>query len=512
MLKNTIFLLLITILLIKPISADPLPLANSVNECSTIGEKSSLKAGWYINEPYQYLESISRSVNLSGMDVELLNLYSRNLNIKIDYQELDWDHQLSMLKAGNLDLISNIAYSDERAKFLYYSIPYRYEEYAFFTQKLYTNLVFTNIKDFVESIKMQGLKLGIVEGMVYADPGLDAFLNDPINRANITKYSNAMSALNALLREDIDGVIDDKVSSSLAVLKSGKQSQIQEIDLHIGGPIYIAFNKQTLSESTVEKFNEAIREYQGNNEFNKIVRAYTYPAVFTKLVNSKWFSTITLLGIIGFSISSLIVAARYNTNLLGTIICTLLPVIGGGIMRDLMANTEKATILLSPHIICYVLSIIAFGFCILRFLNYNNESNNHYLNTFFNKILLVSDSIGQVAFSVLGVALAAINNIYPLEVWGTFFAFLTANGGGIIRDSLIKDKIGIIHENEVHAEIYIVASFMLSMFLANQTPETMPEVISLAFIVTIIGSIITQIIVSYLKVPNLKFYKFTSKK
>jgi uncharacterized membrane protein YeiH len=139
------------------------------------------------------------------------------------------------------------------------------------------------------------------------------------------------------------------------------------------------------------------------------------------------FEIADIIGIIAFSMSGFLVAARNHLDLLGVLLATFLTALGGGIMRDITVHQLPFTFTHNyPTIIVLIvlLLLIVFKF--------------HEKESFENKpLFILSDSIGLISFSITG-ALIAIE--HHLNLPGVLaLAFLTAVGGGITRDVIINE-------------------------------------------------------------------------
>jgi uncharacterized membrane protein YeiH len=139
------------------------------------------------------------------------------------------------------------------------------------------------------------------------------------------------------------------------------------------------------------------------------------------------FEVAEYIGIVAFAISGFFVAVRNKLDLLGILIATFLTALGGGIIRDIavdkipytFSNDNPALIVLSVLIL-----LILFKF-------HKKESIES------KPLFIISDSIGLVSFSITG-ALIAIEHHFNLT--GVLaISFVTAVGGGIVRDVIINE-------------------------------------------------------------------------
>ncbi len=139
------------------------------------------------------------------------------------------------------------------------------------------------------------------------------------------------------------------------------------------------------------------------------------------------FEVAEYIGIIAFAISGFFVAVRNKLDFLGALISVFLTALGGGIIRDIAVDKTPYTF--THSIPALTILIVMILLILFRF---------HKRDSIENKLLFIlSDSIGLISFSITG-ALIAIEA--ELNLTGVLaLAFVTAVGGGIIRDVIINE-------------------------------------------------------------------------
>ena len=139
------------------------------------------------------------------------------------------------------------------------------------------------------------------------------------------------------------------------------------------------------------------------------------------------FEVAEYIGIIAFAISGFFVAVRNKLDFLGALISVFLTALGGGIIRDIAVDRTPYTF--THSIPALTILIVMILLILFRF---------HRRDSIENKLLFIlSDSIGLISFSITG-ALIAIEA--ELNLTGVLaLAFVTAVGGGIIRDVIINE-------------------------------------------------------------------------
>lgn len=139
------------------------------------------------------------------------------------------------------------------------------------------------------------------------------------------------------------------------------------------------------------------------------------------------FEIAEYIGIIAFATSGFFVAARNKLDFLGTLISVFLTALGGGIIRDIVVDKTPYTFTHNAPAITILIVMILL--VIFRFNKKESIENK--------PLFIISDSIGLISFSITGslIALQAGLNLTGVLA----LSFVTAVGGGIIRDVIINE-------------------------------------------------------------------------
>jgi len=154
-----------------------------------------------------------------------------------------------------------------------------------------------------------------------------------------------------------------------------------------------------------------------------------------------------IIGILAFALSGYLSATRKGADLLGVFIISFVTAFAGGLIRDISIN--KIPSLYYDNLSFYLVLFVMF-FAYLFKLHEKNIEDSFYFK--------FADSIGLVAFSISG-ALAAIS--LDMSIFGVLLlSLITATGGGILRDLLLRKKVFLLHE-----DIYGVLSLFIGFFV-----------------------------------------------
>lgn len=77
-----------------------------------------------------------RSQDVTGIDIDLLEMLSRRLGVPYTIRRMPWARCLEFMRTGEADLITGLAHTEERARYIRYSeIPYHTVFPAFYVRK-----------------------------------------------------------------------------------------------------------------------------------------------------------------------------------------------------------------------------------------------------------------------------------------------------------------------------------------------------------------------------------------
>ena len=139
------------------------------------------------------------------------------------------------------------------------------------------------------------------------------------------------------------------------------------------------------------------------------------------------FEIAEYIGIIAFAMSGFFIATRNKLDFLGVLISVFLTALGGGVMRDVIVDKTPYTF--TNNTPAFIIVAVMTLLVIFRF---------HKRESIENKpLFILSDSIGLISFSITGAIIAIESQLNLTGVLA--LSFITAVGGGIIRDVIINE-------------------------------------------------------------------------
>lgn len=150
-----------------------------------------------------------------------------------------------------------------------------------------------------------------------------------------------------------------------------------------------------------------------------------------------------IIGIICFALSGFLIAVHYNLDILGVFISAFLTALGGGMIRDVLANKTPYVFTDTIPVILVIATVF-----ISLILKLHKIDDLEGKTTF-----IISDAVGLVSFAITGSLIAIENDFNFLGV--LILAFITAVGGGTIRDVLIN-RVPSVLVSEFYATVAII--------------------------------------------------------
>ncbi|MCO6504285.1 MAG: trimeric intracellular cation channel family protein [Snodgrassella sp.] len=204
--------------------------------------------------------------------------------------------------------------------------------------------------------------------------------------------------------------------------------------------------------------------------------------------NDLIFQLINIIGTAAFAVSGYLVGYRKRLDILGVIIVALLTAVGGGMMRDALVGKIPVIFKNNSALWTIFITLIVSWGCHMQ------SQRHHMLLSWF----VAADALGLAAFSLTG---AEVGISLHLNWFGVItLAFVTAVGGGILRDILVNE-MPIILRRDIYGTIAIFIAFLLCVL--NHFQCITPLSINILFI----GGVIFRLIVYHCNIALPGFQK-----
>ncbi len=155
-----------------------------------------------------------------------------------------------------------------------------------------------------------------------------------------------------------------------------------------------------------------------------------------------------VVGILSFALSGFFVAGQAGLDLLGIFIASFLTALGGGVIRDIIA--DKALYAFSNNLASILVIAVVVAGVFFKLNRFDTIEKNRYF--------LFADTLGLVSFAVSGalVALEADFNFSGVVL----LSLITAVGGGVLRDMLIN-RVPFILTGEFYGSVAIITGTVI---------------------------------------------------
>lgn len=153
-----------------------------------------------------------------------------------------------------------------------------------------------------------------------------------------------------------------------------------------------------------------------------------------------------LVGIAVFGVSGALAGVDKNLDLFGVLFLSVATALGGGFMRDALIGSTPAAALTDGR---YLIVPVIVGLIVFYV---------HPAMARLSRIFLLVDAAGLGLFAVAGARKALDFGVPAVGACG--IGLLTAIGGGIIRDVLVREIPAVLHR-----EIYATAALLATVIV-----------------------------------------------
>ncbi len=224
------------------------------------------------NAEFEPFESIDPATNeYVGFDIDLMNAVAEKMDVKVNYQNMEFDGVVASLPQGTCDLaISGLTINAKRKLSVDFSDAY----YSGAAQILIVNAddtTFTGTDKQTLDSQLAGKNIGVCSGFTgqfYAE-GDEEWGFAGIENANIKIYENISLAIADLKNNSVDAVImDDSVAKEAAGAKGNEGVRVIDIPLTVE-EYGIAVQKD--NTELLDKVNAALAELKADGTYDTLL-------------------------------------------------------------------------------------------------------------------------------------------------------------------------------------------------------------------------------------------------
>lgn len=479
------------------------------------GAKRTLRGGWYLWDPYQYIETSSGVPHLTGIDVELARAICDGAGIVLELDEVGWKQHQEEIRSGQRDVAAGTYETRERSEYAWFSDPYRTETNVLMTRVgRVRTLKADSARELLGRLSEQRLRVGVVAGYYYG-PELVAWRADPRNNALVVEAENDYDNLVQLMQGRIDALIVDRLVGATMAWRRGLQSSLEHHPVPVfTGELAFMFSKRTVSPAQVEAFNESLHRLQSSGAYNEVVRQYLFPVLLAITLHQPWFLAIDLVGTVVFAISGVLLARKERYDIFGAFVLAALPAVGGGVVRDVLTDRNPLGIMRDPHYLIIVIGVVGLGTVFYKVWDRVEARRPEQAEAWRRRVphhfgwnlVQVCDALGLALFTIVGVVVAIEARCQPLWLWGPLLATVTGAGGGILRDVVRADSHNPSLKGSIYPEIALGWGLVFTGFLLWETPRLHLGEVLAGVVVTLAGALLTRFLVLRFGAQSLFLY------
>jgi uncharacterized membrane protein YeiH len=159
-----------------------------------------------------------------------------------------------------------------------------------------------------------------------------------------------------------------------------------------------------------------------------------------------------IIGTIAFAVSGAVVAIKKETDIFGVVFIAITTAVGGGIFRDLLIG-ELPPVAFVHYEYVFAATMTALGIFLFAYIRSDKNHHQHWAT--IDRVNNIFDALGLGAFTVIGMNRAIVAGLGDNIFLVIFLGMITGIGGGILRDTLVRDIPFVLTER-----IYAVASLL----------------------------------------------------
>lgn len=183
------------------------------------------------------------------------------------------------------------------------------------------------------------------------------------------------------------------------------------------------------------------------------------------------FAIASTVGSIAFALSGFMMGARKQLDLMGAFILAFLTANGGGAVRDLLVGRTPA---IMQGMLPFWLAAGTIALALVFRLQGRPSVER-------NRIFIVSDAVGLVAFGITGALIGIEKELHFFGV--VTLSFLTATGGGILRDMLVNEVPLVLH-GDFYGSVALLLG--VAIFLLHSAGVMNPLTLTMIFVAGLI--------------------------
>lgn len=385
-----------------------------------------------------------------------------------------WEASLHRLEQGQVDAVLGAFLSEDRLAIGRPGMSYRDEKLTLFLHERSGEArSIESGADLKRWLDEGSLRLGVPRDFYFGE----SFAELASTHTSLFREAGSERSLaDATSAGRIDGFVADWLSGHDAIGQQDSAAMITPTPLVIyDAPVHTLFRIEPRTPALIAAYNDAIESMRRRGRIEEIEREFAIPALIGIALSGTWFDVLDALGTVAFALSGVLIARAERFSLFGAFILAALPAVGGGALRDLLVARHPLGIMLSQQTVWLLLATVAISYLVgiaydLAVRRRGGRESTR-LKSGGISFIEVFDAIGLAAFTITGVYIAMSFRLEPLIVWGPFLAFLTAAGGGVLRDVIREGRGQPTLTRSFYAELSICGAAVFVLWSNTIAPQ-----------------------------------------
>ncbi len=221
----------------------------------------------------------------SGLDIELMAAIFGKAGCSLHILRMPFKRALRDVELGELDGMPTVSFTEERARFGYYSAPVRSEVIAAFVRD---SMAESDRPRSFDGLVASPVRIGVVLGGWYGPAFEKTRAADATFRARIKTFEDFETLFRALEAGLVDVAVNDIAGGRYVAERTIGSGNIQLLPfaVHVND-VHILFSRKTLAEPDVAAINQAITTLRKDGTIDRITERYLPVALLEKFAASQ---------------------------------------------------------------------------------------------------------------------------------------------------------------------------------------------------------------------------------
>jgi len=203
-----------------------------------------------------------------GLDLDIIHEVARRMDITVIAERYPWGRSLKSMEAGTVDLMTGLAYRDERAEYIAYTDPPYYRCSTVFYTPAGKASSLTAYEDLAQ------MSVGYVLHSAYF-PRFDQ--DETLNKIGMAEEINLVEMLK---KDRLDAIIGTDCQIDYQIQSEELGGVIEKADYRPGNSVdlYIGISKKSAWADRLDEFNAVIQDLVEEGFVSQAAQAYFGPS------------------------------------------------------------------------------------------------------------------------------------------------------------------------------------------------------------------------------------------